>query len=228
MNVGGTAVDFSPIVGDCGALWTADMGLSVDAPAHPALLAEIRRVGAVLLRGFNIDVERFKNISDGLCRGFMSYAGGSSVREMIDGDATTLNVAAPEEKIGLPLHGEMHYTRHRPDVLLFCCLKPAPQGGETTIADGRELYRKLPDSMRRLFEERGIKYVRSFSDGQWQQMFQTNDIDGVEAYCRANGLTCRVTNDRTVVTEYVSRAISIDAGGEPVFIHNIFTTRSPV
>lgn len=183
-----------------------------------------RKRGAVLFRGFSSDRTSFKTFTDQLCGGFLNYEGGASARGKVDGQETVLTVTEPSMLHGIPLHGEMYYTKRRPDLLFFYCERPAAEDGETTVADGTALYRGLSPETRRYFTERRIKYVCTYPDGRWQQLFQTEDVADVAAYCDENDMTFSQRNDRSIITEYVTSAVSQPLFHEgPAFINNIFT-----
>ncbi|MNX31148.1 Taurine catabolism dioxygenase TauD, TfdA family [compost metagenome] len=48
----------------------------------------------------------------------------------------------------------------------FHCVKAAPQGGETSIADSRNIYRHVPAAIRERFEA-GLPYVRNVGAPAW-------------------------------------------------------------
>ena len=67
----------------------------------------------------------------------------------------------------------------------FFCVKAAQQGGETPILDCREVARRLDPALLARFAEKGLMYVRNFSEGidvPWQKFFHTDDRAVVEQW----------------------------------------------
>ncbi len=94
----------------------------------------------------------------------------------------------------------MSFVRHPPRRLFFCCLvAPSGPGGETPLADFRQVYRDLDPQVRQRFAERGVRNIRNYCGPQggsrldlwklkrWDEMFQTADRAEVERRCRDNG-----------------------------------------
>jgi hypothetical protein len=171
-----------------------------------------------------VTVASFKALTERVCRDFMSYEGGASARLVIGNDPTVMTVTEPSHSFAIPLHGEMYYTRHRPDILWFYCVRPAERDGETTFAEGSDVLAMLSPPTRGLFEDRGIKYVCTYLDGRWQSLFRTSKLDVVRRHCADNDLTLRIDlGANCIVTEYASRAIGRSRFDDaPVFVNNVF------
>ena len=88
------------------------------------------------------------------------YAGGDSPRRSLD-DQVYSSSEYPEE-LEVLLHNELSYAAWWPQRLFFSCLKPASSGGETHIADGRAVYRNIPDRIQEKFETLGVHYHQHF------------------------------------------------------------------
>ncbi len=220
----GSSFSRAPLTEGYGEVWSGTADTPLTALDASEAKAALRRHGVVLFRGFRADRTSFKEFTDRLCGAFMNYEGGASARSKVDGQETVLTVTEPSMLHGIPLHGEMYYTKHRPDLLFFFCERPAAQDGETTVADGTALYRGLSQRTRDFFEICRIKYVCTYPDGRWQQLFQSDRVSDVEEYCRDNDMNFRRNDDGSIVTEYLTRAVSkplFHAG--PAFINNIFT-----
>jgi alpha-ketoglutarate-dependent taurine dioxygenase len=204
--------------------------LSCRGGAHPlsavdaaAVARLFRSAGLVLFRGFDVTMDSFKAFSEALCDGFMGYEGGASARPIVNNDPTMMTVLEPSKRFAIPLHGEMYYTKHRPQVLWFYCATPAERDGETTVADGTELYVRLSPSTRALFETHRIKYICTHPDGRWQELYRSGDLEVVRRHCADNETALRVDErDGSLVTEYVSGAVGASAfGTRRVFINNL-------
>lgn len=145
--------------------------------------------GAILFRGFGPQTpqnfEEFINIVSGEA---LEYRERSSPRSAVAGNIYTSTEHPPDQHIFL--HNENSYAGTWPLKIFFCCVTAAPQGGETPICDVRRVYNRIPPEVRARFEERGVMYVRNFSDHiglSWKTVFQTEDRALVEQYCRNNG-----------------------------------------
>lgn len=98
-----------------------------------------------------------------------------------------------------PAAGERPFTLHhegacsstRPTRLWFGCTDVAGPGAHLAIADGRDIFRRLPTEIQRRWAERGVMYVRYLGDGldlPWPRVFGTSDWSQVEARCRRLGI----------------------------------------
>lgn len=175
----------------------------------------------LLFRGFEVSTEDFKKFTALFSTNFVSYVGGAYSREMINGDKTLLSVTGGKEAFPVPLHGEMYYRKHRPDILWFYCATPALKDGETTVCDGIEIYKKLSDATQKLFKEKRIKYTRTYPKCVWQKIYQTDDLSQVEAVCQDNNMQLEATSEQ-ITTHYLTSAIQPSrCGKHQVFINNI-------
>lgn len=132
--------------------------------------------------------------------------GGAYSRETIGGDKTLMSVTGHKLRFAVPMHGEMYYLLHHPTVLWFYCATPALSGGETTVSDGIRFWEALSAPTRALFRSQPLKYIRTYPDGTWQGIYQTDSLEEVAAVCAANQMGVSVGENRTVVTEFVTPA----------------------
>jgi hypothetical protein len=111
----------------------------------------------------------------------------------------------PEDKRIL-FHNESSHMSRWPTRISFFCVTAAKEGGCSPIVDCREVYRQLDPAVRAKFEEKGLMYVRNFSDGldvSWQHFFQTEDRTVAEESCRQQGFVCEwVGKDDLRVKQY--------------------------
>lgn len=168
--------------------------IAEDRPHVQSLLARHR---ALLFRGFAIDTpDRFQAMLGALQADLLDYTERSTPRSTVDGKVYTSTEYPKTHEI--PMHNENAYSRTWPRRILFCCLQPAEQGGETPIADSRAVYAALDPALRAAFERRQVMYVRNYGQGvdlSWQEAFQTDDPARVEAYCRASDIACEWFDD---------------------------------
>lgn len=176
----------------------------------------------LLFRGFEVDTDKFKQLTELFSTNFVSYVGGAYSREMINGDKTLLSVTGGKLHFAVPFHGEMYYKKQRPDILWFYCATPALKDGETTVCDGIEVYNELSNSTQELFFSQRLKYIRSYAADVWPKIYQTEDLKFVEQVCHDNDMQLQVKPDNSISTEYISSAIqSSRCGNHNVFINNI-------
>jgi alpha-ketoglutarate-dependent taurine dioxygenase len=174
-------------------------------------------------RGFDLDPDGFVAFSNEFDKDFMRYAGGAYKREVISGNETLLSVTGNRQFYAVPFHGEMYYTHERPTILWFYCMVPPVNGGETTLCDGKMVLQELSRSTRDLFTSKRLKYIRTYKDGAWQEIFQTQDLAEVKKHCADNQIRLiRDEPNKSIVTEYVCSAVCRRLyGNDEVFVNNI-------
>jgi len=187
----------------------------------------IKSRGVVMFSGFGSPLEEFERYIRTFGDDFMTYQGGGYIRRKVSPDETLLSTRydhgrEKQETFGLPLHGEMYYTNHRPVMLWFYCQKPAASEGETTVCDGAQIYEALSDETKELLASKRLKYIRHYLDGEWQKIYQTDDIDEAIEFCAGNGIEARVVDGNALKTEYVyPGVIKSRWGGHRVYINNV-------
>ena len=165
--------------------WAADQRTLIDAL--------LRREGAVLLRGFAVrSAETFERFVQGHGERLLSYAGGNSPRVRVRGHVYTSTEYPRQQEISL--HHELSYAARWPRCLFFYSARVADEGGETTIASGRRVTQRLPPRLVEHFAERGVLYVQHLHAGKgfgrsWQETFETESPEAVEALCRDQGMS---------------------------------------
>jgi len=148
--------------------------------------AELTRVGGILFRGFQVssatDFERFVNTS---FSHLLEYRERSTPRTAIGKYVYTSTEYPAEQSIAL--HNEFSYGMSWPMRICFFCQEAPLTGGETPIADCRNVYQLLDPHIRDRFIEKKVMYARNYGskiDLSWQTAFQTTDRAEVERYCR--------------------------------------------
>lgn len=148
--------------------------------------------GALLLRGFApYDTEGFAAIVKALADAApAAYENRSTPRTQVGDNIFTSTEYPASETI--PLHNENAYSHRWPGKLVFCCQIPATSGGATPIADNRKVTAAISNATREEFARRGVRYVRNYGSAglSWQETFQTEDKQQVQAYCAANDILC--------------------------------------
>lgn len=150
----------------------------------------LSQYGAILFRGFKInsagDFEIFMRSLEGP---IMTYTNRSSPRHEVHPNIYT-STDHPSDQV-INMHNEHSYADEWPLKIIFYCLQPSLDAGETPIADSRKVLASLRESTVAKFMEKQVMYVRNIGTGlgmTWQEVFQTNDRNAVESYCTANGL----------------------------------------
>lgn len=221
-----------------------DFGLTLDGSADPnlehlnpeQLIDLFKQHGLLLFSGFHVDTDNFERFTNEFSSDYMDNRGGGSLREVInkDGDKTILSVSYSydankasfdnegQRVFPLALHSDRSYTKSQPPVMWFYCATPASSDGETTVCDGAEVYKQLGESTRRFLKENPIKYIRTYTDNEWQLWAQTDSLDAVTKYCRDNELTLTVNEDNSVTTESIKMAVVKTRWGErDAFVNSI-------
>jgi alpha-ketoglutarate-dependent taurine dioxygenase len=125
--------------------------------ADTDLVADLyRQNGALLFRGFATDLERFRVFARRFCS--TSVVNESPGRQVLDMEHNILSVDGGMGPFAL--HPELSREPWKPDAAMFACFSAPRSGGATTICDGVELVREMPDEVRRGLEGRRLLYVK--------------------------------------------------------------------
>lgn len=149
---------------------------------------ELKEVGCIKFRGIGINgVECFQRIVNSISDRFMSYIDGNSPRTKLTQSVYTSTEYDKSQQI--TMHNELSYSWKWPNKLFFSCLQPAETGGETLIADSREILSRMEQEIVSNIVKRGLLYLRNLHGGDgfgpsWQETFETEDRHQVESYCR--------------------------------------------
>lgn len=167
--------------------------------------------GALLIRGLRLlGSNQFGSLVSTLFGAeLLQYKYRSTPRTELRGNVYTATEYPAHEVI--PQHNENAYSRNWPKRIGFFCLLPSATGGETPIADSRVVYQKIDPAVRTEFEEKGVMYVRNYSDLDlpWSEVFQTDDPKEVERYCGEHDIECEWLDETRLRTKQVNPA-SID------------------
>jgi alpha-ketoglutarate-dependent taurine dioxygenase len=166
--------------------------------------------GGLLFRGFGVaGVDDFRAFAASFGHPLLTYDFGSTPRSRVtEGVYSSTEYPAHQS---IPLHNEQAYSREWPMKIWFYCALPSIGGGETPIADSREVYARIPAQVRQRWEQRGLMYVRNFGGGldvPWPQVFNTTDRAEVESYCRAHGISCEWKPDGELRTRQVCQVVA--------------------
>ena len=177
---------------------------------------------AILFRGFNIKTAAVFNhlIKCTSNEELLEYRDRSSPRHEVADKIYTSTDYPAEQSIFL--HNEGTYWMSWPQKIYFCCVTSATEGGQTPIADCRNIYQRIDRQIRERFTE--VMYVRNYNDGfglTWETVFQTRDKAAVEEYCRRNLIEYQWKEENRLRTRTVRPTVSKHPRtGEPVWFNH--------
>ncbi|MEG4484232.1 TauD/TfdA family dioxygenase [Microcoleus sp. D2_18a_B4] len=148
--------------------------------------------GAIIFRGFGVNtILAFGKFVKSVSGNLMDYVDGNSPRTQLASGIYTSTEYPSEYSISL--HNELSYSSQWPDQLYFCCITAPKDGGETPIADSRQILKSLNPKIVEKFTLKQVKYIRNLpsSNGMgvsWQDSFKTSDKSLVEEHNRKAGM----------------------------------------
>jgi hypothetical protein len=178
--------------------------------------------GALLIRGLKINSSKqFGNLLETLFDGpLLEYKYRSTPRTGLKGNVYTATEYSAEDII--PQHNENAYSNSWPNRIGFLCMLPSETGGATPISDSRAICPRLPEDLLRKFEEKGLMYVRNYSnvDLPWTEVFQTTDKQVVEQYCSAHNISCEwIGEDKLRTTQVNPAVVAHPVSGEKLWFN---------
>nr|WP_260412688.1 TauD/TfdA family dioxygenase [Pseudomonas cichorii] len=172
--------------------------------------AELPRAGGVLFRGFAFEGEAdFEAFASSFGHELLTYDYASTPRTKLNNRVYT-STEYPAHQV-IPLHNEQSYSLNWPMKIWFHCVQASPVGGETPIADSREVYRQLDPVIRQRFADKRLMYVRNYGNGldlPWQQAFNTEDRAQVEQFCKASNIEFEWDEEGELSTRQVCQAVA--------------------
>jgi len=186
---------------------------------------EVAKHGAILFRGFHIDtVDRFQDFINAFGAEPLKYKQRSSPRYEV-AENIYHSTTYPADQV-INMHSENSYAPTWAMRIVFCCIQPAEQEGETPIADNRLVVKYLSAATREKFLNKGVKYVRNMSKGiglSWQEVFQTTDRSVVEQECRNSQMDFEWKDDDRLVLSWYNKAIYNHPNtGEEIWFNHAF------
>jgi alpha-ketoglutarate-dependent taurine dioxygenase len=175
-----------------------DLAAWMKEPSSRSLIAKkLLSSGAVLFRGFEVfSMDEFQKFVSAFNDEQMLYVDQSSPRTKLINKLYTSTDHPASEIINF--HCELSYSQSWPNHIMFFCKIPSETGGETPIADIRNVGRLLSTDVKRKFKEEGVLYVRNLVKGfglAWQDVYQTTERAVVEEHCRRNGINFEWKDD---------------------------------
>jgi len=191
---------------------------------NKSLLEEyLIKYNGVLLRNFGIySVSEFNKVVQIICPNLLDYVYRSTPRTRLGGKIYTATEYPADRTI--TLHNENSYTKSWPEKIFFFSVIVATEGGETPIANSRNVYKKINNSIKEKFEKNGIMYVRNYTPGidlSWQDVFQTEQRADVDKFCKDNDIQVQWNNSGPQLTtrQICQASTEHSVTGEPVWFN---------
>jgi alpha-ketoglutarate-dependent taurine dioxygenase len=190
-----------PVIAECPQDLTFPSAVNWAKDNSEEIQALASKIGVVLIRGFEIQTaDEFRAMCHAIEPELKNYRGGDSPRTNVTDQVYTSTEYDPSLEVFL--HNELSYAGWSPRLVFFGCLLPALRGGETPIADGRQIYKAMPLEILNNFESRGIAYLQHLWDENgkagigksWQETFETTEREAAEAYLRQSNMTWEWTD----------------------------------
>ncbi|MCW6052945.1 TauD/TfdA family dioxygenase [Lyngbya sp. CCAP 1446/10] len=169
--------------------------------------------GAIIFRGFGVNtILAFEKFVTSVSGNLMDYVDGNSPRTKVANSIYT-STEYPAEYF-ISLHNELSYSSHWPEKLYFCCITASKEGGETPIADSRQILKSLNPKLVEKFTLKQVKYIRNLHSGNgmgvsWQDSFKTSDKSLVEEHNRKAGINFEWKKDGGLRLSQTRPAIAI-------------------
>ena len=180
------------------------------------------KYGAILFRGFGLqDAADFEAVASAIASDLFADYGdlpSEAASERIYG-----STPYPPDKMIL-FHNESAHLPSWPLRQFFFCVTPAPDRGETPILDCRAVLTALDPEIRKEFVDKGLLYVRNFSEGidvPWQEFFHTDDKAEVEKVCSDAGMTFEWTEQGLRIGQVAKAVRTHPRTGEELFFNQV-------
>ena len=109
--------------------------------------------GIILFKNFKIDKDQIVKFTD---RFTLQYANDANRREIRFENPKLHNV--DPGKMEMPLHSEASYSPSWPEIVWFYCRLAPRKSGQTTVCDGRSIYKNLSQKTKNFFLSNQIVY----------------------------------------------------------------------
>jgi len=183
----------------------------------------ILQYGGILFRNFHVNaLGEFEQFIKVVAGELLEYRERSSPRSQVSGNVYTSTDHPADQTIFL--HNENSYQNTWPLKIFFYCHTPADTGGETPIADCRQIFQRIDPKIKQRFVEKKWMYMRNFGDGfglPWQTVFQTNSRAVVEEHCRQSGIVAEWKDKNRLRTRAVRSVVARHPGaGDMVWFNH--------
>jgi len=195
------------------ATFQAQAGESPLSIPESELIDAYKTYGAMLLRGFDVDLAAFRGLTQLLCTS--AVFNESPGREVIDRDQNiqTVNIGTH----AFPLHPELSREPWKPDICFFWCMEAPSNGGETTVCDGVEIVRQLPPAVYDAFASRQLLYRQVATPAECKHWLGSTEPD--DAALNNPPKHCPYTFDR--LNDKIHRSFVRPALHKPMFTDDL-------
>ena len=185
--------------GSVGATATPD-GLVDYLRTDTGLDDQLIKEKALVFRGFGVEPGALDAVLDLLLPNRLAYVHGNSPRTKVGANVYT-STEYPQE-FTISMHNELSYAAKWPARLTFYCETAAATGGATPLVDGVRWLESLDDEVREAYAG-GVRYTQNLHDGfglgkSWQETFESDDRDHVEAFLTESGAAFEWKSDGTL------------------------------
>ncbi len=146
---------------------------TIDDLGRDAIIKHYKKRGAILLRGFDLDLNQFARMTDGFCQ--TSVFNNSAGRNTLDSSRNIQTVNLGQDAFSL--HPELSREPWRPDVCFFACLSAPSKGGETLVCDGTGVVAGMSAELRSQFEGRKLTYTQEATPEEIRYWYQCEQYD---------------------------------------------------
>lgn len=181
--------------------------------------------GAILLRGIGIDsTEKFEKILNIVNSKYIDYKDGNSPRTKISGNVYTSTEY--DQDFRITQHNELSYSSTWPQKLYLSCITPSDGGGETPLADGRNVLKRMDKELVEKIKNKKLLYIRNLHSGigmgpSWQDTFEMDNRNDVEAFCNASDIQYEWQDDDGLRISHLREGIIKTKNGEEVWFNQI-------
>ena len=145
--------ELSDKIEDGGCVIEADGNKSLADIDRNEIVKIFENKGIILFKNFNIDKDHIVKFTDLFT---LQYANDANRREIRFENPKLHNV--DPGKMEMPLHSEASYSPSWPEIVWFYCRLAPKKSGQTTVCDGRLIYKNLSQKTKNFFLSNQIVY----------------------------------------------------------------------
>ena len=145
--------ELSNKIEDGGCVIEADGNKSLADIDRNEIVKIFENKGIILFKNFNIDKDHIVKFTDLFT---LQYANDANRREIRFENPKLHNV--DPGKMEMPLHSEASYSPSWPEIVWFYCRLAPKKSGQTTVCDGRLIYKNLSQKTKNFFLSNQIVY----------------------------------------------------------------------
>jgi alpha-ketoglutarate-dependent taurine dioxygenase len=146
-------------------IFTSGRIFTLDSMEPAGVRDALKEHGAIVIRA-GASLSDFEGLSNELITPMVHHSTSTTVeRDVVNKDGTTSTVNKGMDYI--PLHREGSYAPLCPDLLMLYCVKPADEGGQTTLCDGVEVLDALPENTKQFVSDSILRWSWSATPERW-------------------------------------------------------------